>query len=57
MNKIAKIESYILKAPNGRKIRTATKVVFENGSEVKFIEKMTKKEAIKNAQYQNREKH
>jgi len=54
--KIAKIENYNLKTSNGRHIRVATKVVFQNGHEIKFTEKMTKREAIKNAEYQIRNK-
>jgi hypothetical protein len=47
-----KVENYRLFAGNGRYIRTATKVIFADGSEIKFIEKLSKKAAIANAQYQ-----
>lgn len=53
---IVKIENYNLKASNGCHIRVATKVIFQNGDEIKFTEKMTKREAIKNAEYQMRNK-
>ena len=47
-----KVESYKLYASNGRYIRTATKVILNDGKEIKFLDKMSKKEAIKNAQTQ-----
>lgn len=47
-----KVETYQMIASNGRPIRKATKVVFENGQEVRFTEKMTKQQAIEQGQYQ-----
>lgn len=44
----ATVESYNLVASNGRKIRTATKVTI-NGQTVRFMERMTKREAIRQA--------
>ncbi len=44
-----KIETYILKAVNGKKIRKATRVIFGPGKCVNFMEFLTKKEAIKQA--------
>jgi hypothetical protein len=44
-----KAQNYKLYARNGKYIRTATKVVFDDGREIKFIDKMNGKEAIKNA--------
>ena len=44
-----KVETYILYAANGNRIRRASKVVFADGSEIKFTEKLGKKEAIKQA--------
>ena len=46
----ATVKTYTLKSANGKHIRQATMVIFENGKIVKFIEKMSKKEAIKQAQ-------
>ena len=42
---ISKIENYALIAVNGNKIRTATRVIFSDGSKVSFTEKMSKREA------------
>jgi hypothetical protein len=47
-----KVQDYKLYASNGRYIRTATKVIFNDGKEIKFLDKMSKKEAVKNAQAQ-----
>ena len=49
---IKSVEDYQLLTKSGRKIRKATKVVFKNNKEIKFIEKIGKKDAIKNALYQ-----
>lgn len=51
-NHIAKVEDYKLLTGSGRYIRKATKVILKNGKEISFIEKLGKKEAIKNALYQ-----
>lgn len=42
-----KVETYKLHAGNGRYIRQATKVVFADGTEVAFTEKMSKREALR----------
>lgn len=42
-----KISTYQLIAVNGKPIRKATKVILNNGKEIKFMERMTKKEAIR----------
>lgn len=44
-----KIETYNLKAGNGKQVRMATKVVLDNGQEIKFMEKMSKREALNQA--------
>ena len=41
-----RIENYNLTASNGRHIRTATKIVFKDGSETRFTEKMSKRLAL-----------
>lgn len=46
------VRNYELLARNGRKIRTATMVVFPDGREVRFTERMSKREAIRQAQIQ-----
>lgn len=45
----ATVENYSLYAANGRRIRTATKVTI-NGQEVRFMERMSKREAIRQAE-------
>jgi hypothetical protein len=45
-----KVTEYNLKASNGRHIRKATKVTFPDGYEVRFIERMPKGEAVKQAE-------
>lgn len=42
-----KVETYTLKTSTGRQIRKATQVVFPCGKIVRFTEKMTKKEALR----------
>jgi len=42
-----KIQNYRLYASNGKYIRIATKVILDDGREIKFIEKMSKKQAMK----------
>jgi hypothetical protein len=44
-----KVETYNLEAHNGKHIRKATRVVFEDGIVVKFIDKLSNKEAIRQA--------
>lgn len=43
------VETYTLTASNGRHIRKATKVVFPSGYEIKFMERMGKREALRQA--------
>lgn len=43
----AKVENYILYAGNGRRIRIATKVVYPDGTQVEFVERMSKREALR----------
>jgi hypothetical protein len=45
----AKVETYNLLSRDGKNIRQATKVAFPDGVVVKFIDKLPKKEAIKQA--------
>lgn len=45
-----KVSDYQLTASNGRPIRKATKVTFENGEAVKFLEKLPKGQAIDQAE-------
>ena len=48
---IKAVETYeMFSATTGRKIRTATKVVLANGEEIRFMERMSKREAIRNAE-------
>lgn len=49
INPSPKAKDYKLKTSEGKPIRTATKVVFNDGREVKFMDKLPKKEAIKQA--------
>ena len=44
-----KIKTYTLRASNGRKIRKATMVEFENGATYHFVEKLTKAQAERQA--------
>jgi hypothetical protein len=46
------VQNYTLKAANGKHIRIATKVILPNGEEIKFTEKMSKKEALRNVEYE-----
>lgn len=41
--------NYRLTASNGRHIRTATMVTFPDGRVIRFMEKMSKREAIRQA--------
>lgn len=45
------VTTYQLVARNGRPIRQATKVTFPNGQEIKFTERMSKREAIRQAAF------
>jgi hypothetical protein len=45
-----KVETYALKASNGRHIRMATRVIMADGRVIKFIDKMGKAEAIRQAE-------
>jgi hypothetical protein len=49
-----KTETYNLKAANGRHIRQATKVILDDGTEIRFTEKMTQAEAEREAARQLR---
>ena len=52
MLKGAEVETFQLVAANGRPIRKATKVVLSDGREIRFIERTSKADALKNAAYQ-----
>jgi ribosomal protein S4E len=41
------VTTYTLKTSNGRHVRTATKVVLTDGREIKFMERMSKREALR----------
>jgi hypothetical protein len=43
---VQRVASYTITTPEGRRIRTATKVVFTDGTERRFLDKMTKREAL-----------
>jgi hypothetical protein len=43
----AEVSTYTLKTQNGRHIRQATKVTYSDGREVKFVDKLPKKEALR----------
>ena len=45
--KTMKIETYNLKSKNGRHIRKATKITLDDGTVVRFLEKLTKAEIVK----------
>jgi hypothetical protein len=49
---ITKVTDYNLKASNGKHIRKATMVTFEDGTVIRFTEKMSKAEAIRQAEIQ-----
>lgn len=49
MNNTPKVETYKLFASHGRYIRLATQVTLRNGRVVKFLDKMPKGQAIKQA--------
>ncbi len=46
---LATVKTYNLQTANGRHIRKATMVTFEDGFEVKFMERMTNNEARRQA--------
>jgi hypothetical protein len=48
----ATVETYKMFASNGRYIRQATLVRYNDGTVVEFTEKMTKREALKQAEGQ-----
>lgn len=50
MSETPKVESYNLTARNGRHIRVATRVVYPNGETVEFTERMSKREALRQAE-------
>lgn len=41
------ISTYQMVANNGRPIRKATKITFSDGHEIRFTEKMSKREALR----------
>ena len=43
------VKTYRLVASNGRHIRMATKVILPDGSEIKFLDKLSHREAIEQA--------
>lgn len=45
------VKTYTMKTASGKNIRQATMVIID-GREIRFTEKMSKKEAIKNALHQ-----
>lgn len=47
-----KVETYRMVASNGKHIRMATKVVLPNGQEMRFIDKLSKREALNAAREQ-----
>lgn len=49
MNYGYQVFAYPLAASNGRRIRVASKVVRSDGAEVRFIEKLSKKQAVQQA--------
>jgi hypothetical protein len=48
----AKVETYHLHAANGRHIRMATRVILENGEVINFIERTSKRNALRNAEFE-----
>lgn len=44
-----RVETYNLKASNGNHIRKATKVIMDDGEVIEFMEKMSNKEARRQA--------
>jgi hypothetical protein len=51
----AKVTDYELKASSGKHIRKATMVTFEDGTVIRFTEKMSKAEAIRQAEIQKKQ--
>ena len=47
-----RVSGYVLRSPNGRKIRAATMVTFADSTEVRFTERMGKREALRQAEVQ-----
>lgn len=41
------VKDYTLTAANGRRIRRATMIVLDDGKEVRFLEHMSKREAVR----------
>ena len=46
----SKVENYRIFASNGNPIRVANKVIFPTGKEMKFLDKLSKREALKQAE-------
>jgi hypothetical protein len=51
------VKDYRLTAPNGRHIRTATMIVLADGKEVRFTERMSKAQAIRQLQLDTYHQH
>jgi fructose-specific phosphotransferase system component IIB len=50
---IKSVETYeMFSAITGRRIRTATKVILANGEEIRFTERMSKREAVRNVEFE-----
>ena len=49
---MATVETYKLYAGSGRYVRQATQVVYSDGSVIRFMEKMSKREAVRQAEMQ-----
>lgn len=54
MKTIKEIRDYGMTAANGKAIRMATMVVMDDGTEIRFTERMSKKAARENVAYQMR---
>lgn len=54
VEKKIRVETYNLKTKNGKHIRKATMVIFPDGITIRFMEKMGKREAIRQAQEQRK---
>lgn len=51
------VTSYRLTAANGRHIRMATKIILNDGKEVRFLEKLSRREAIRQLQLDTYHQH
>ena len=48
----AAVTDYMMLTRDGKAVRKATKVIFPGGFEIRFMEKLTKKEALRQAKEQ-----